>query len=115
MAAATHNIVIEKGATLKLPLRLKDSLGVALNLTGYSGRMQVRESLDNPLPALNLTTAGGHITVDAQGLLYVKASAALTDALTITAGVYDLELEAPNGDVDRLLEGRVRIKPAVTR
>ena len=33
----------------------------------------------------------------------------------IAVAVYDLEIQSPGGDVDRLLEGTVKIKPNVTR
>lgn len=114
MTAVKRDLVIEKGATFRLNLRLKSKTsGLYLNLTGYQGRMQIRESIEAPEPALDLTTAD--FTFDAEGRCRVSASAAATAALTIPAGVYDLEIESPGGEVDRLLEGRVKIKPNVTR
>jgi hypothetical protein len=112
MAAVKRKIVIEKGATFRLNLRLKDELGVFLNLTGYVGRMQVRATLDSEVVALDLS---GGFTFDAVGRCRVRATAAQTTALTIAAGVYDLEIESPAGDVDRLFKGAVVIEPNVTR
>jgi hypothetical protein len=42
-------------------------------------------------------------------------TAAQTSALKAGTYVYDLELEAPNGEVIRLIEGRFVITPEVTR
>ena len=42
MAAGKYNFTIEQGTTVKLELAYKDSSGSAIDLTGYSGRMQIR-------------------------------------------------------------------------
>lgn len=113
MTAAKRDIVIEKGATFRLNLVLTDAAGVLMDLTGYQGRMQVREAVATETPALDL--AGAQFTFGADGRCQVKAAATLTTALTITQGVYDLEIESPAGEVDRLLEGKVKVKLNVTR
>jgi hypothetical protein len=41
MAATTYDILIEQGATYSQVVTYKES-GVAVNLTGYTARMQVR-------------------------------------------------------------------------
>ena len=114
MTAVKRDLVIEKGATFRLNLRLSSkTTGLPLDLTGYSGRMQVRETLVAEVVALDLS--GVDFTFDATGKCRVKASAARTTALAIVGGVYDLEIESPAGDVERLFEGKVKIKPNVTR
>lgn len=114
MAAAELNLVIEKGATFRWPLTLSDVNG-PMDLTGFNARMHVRETVDSPEVLLDLSTYNGAITVTAAGVLYVKASAAQTDAITARKGVYDLELEYPDGEVDRLFKGKVTFDPSVTR
>ena len=42
MAAGKYNFTIEQGTTIRLELQYKDSSGSAIDLTGYSGRMQIR-------------------------------------------------------------------------
>jgi hypothetical protein len=86
-----------------------------LDLSDCLARMQVRQRMDSEEVALDLTTENGAITLTDQGVLSVKATAAATDALTINKGYYDIELEWPNGDVDRLFEGKVTVKASVTR
>lgn len=117
MSAAKQNITIEKGATFRMTIRWVDSLGVAIPLTGYIARMHVRLTVDaaDP-PLLNLTSGGGEITIDApNGILTIKVSATVTAGLTFTDGVYDLEVESPTGEVDRLVQGSVLVSPEVTR
>ena len=42
MPAGKYTLLIEQGATLNLSLAYKDSANAAVNLTGYSGKMQIR-------------------------------------------------------------------------
>lgn len=113
MAAQKIDLVIEKGATFRWPLRLSAG-GVPMSLTGYKARMQVRESVAAPTTVLDLSTENGAITFD-ENLVLVVASDEATELVTASRGVYDLELEYPNGEVDRLFEGKVTFKPSVTR
>jgi hypothetical protein len=115
MAAATHDIYIEQGATFRLSLVWKDSAQAPINLTGYTARMQIRQSIASSTTVLSLTTAQAITLGGALGTIEVVISAAQTSALTIRKGVYDLELEASNGVVTRLLQGSVEVSPEVTR
>lgn len=116
MAAATHDILIEQGATFRLSLVWKDSLGAPINLTGYTARMQVRHKITDAAPLLTFTTANGAITLGGSaGTIEVVGSATSTDVLTVKSGVYDLEMVAPTGEVTRLIEGSATITPQVTR
>lgn len=119
MAAATYKLVIEQGSTFRLLLRLTNADGTTPDLTGYTARMQIRETLDSPQPLYELTTqdrpAGG-ITIDGPaGTIALRVSAADTTALAWPRGVYDLELQAPDGDVGKLLKGEVVVEREVTR
>jgi hypothetical protein len=118
MVAGRLNLVIEQGATFSYPLTVSDS-GVTRNLTGYTARMMVREDVDATSPLLTLTTENGRIIiapdqVGDKGEMSLLITAADTAALTFDSGVYDLELV--NGSVvERLLEGKVKLKKEVTR
>jgi len=118
MAAANYTITIEQGSVFDLNLVYKDSNEVPINLTGYSARMQVRQKYSSPDPLLSLSTLDGSITLGgALGTIHAKATASMTQALTIKQGVYDLELVPPSGagDAFRLVEGIVIVTPEVTR
>ena len=115
MPAATYNIKIEQGATFELTATYTDSAGAAIDITGYSARMQVRRTKNSSTTLLDLTSVSGITITGASGLLEIVASATLTAAITGTVGVYDLEIESAGGVVTRLLEGAVEISKEVTR
>jgi hypothetical protein len=116
MSAGIYDIYIEQGATYNQPLVWKDSSGTAVNVTGYTARMQIRKTVDATTIILTLTTENGRITVGgSNGLITLLVSAADTAALTTFCGVYDLEVISPAGVVTRLLEGQVEVSKEVTR
>lgn len=111
MGAARYLIRIEQGATWKPVLTLRDT-----NLTGYTARMQIRPDIDSNVVLLELSTANGKISIDGPaGQIKPALTDVETAAITWTSGVYDLELIAPGGDVQRLLKGPVEVDPEVTR
>lgn len=113
MPAANYDILIEQGATYRQKIVWKDSDGVAINLSTYSGRMQVRQ-LNTEAILLNLTEGSG-ITLGLDGSIEIYASATQTTALPIVLAKYDLELEDSSGVVTRLMQGDVTISAEVTR
>jgi len=77
--------------------------------------MQVRPSHTSENLILNLSTGNG-ITVDGEhGKISITITAGQTTSLIAGTYVYDIELIAPNGDVDRILEGKFIVTPEVTR
>lgn len=126
MSAGRYDITLEQGATFDIPLRYKTPGGVAVDLTGYSARMQVREAPASPvLVEFNSTlTANGFILMSgasedredgANGNLRLFMTAANTAALARFRGRYDLELHDSTGYVTRLLEGQFAVEPEITR
>lgn len=87
----------------------------AVNLAGYTGRMQIRQAVGSPSPVIELTTSNGRMTLGgAAGTVAIAITAADTADLPAGQFVYDLELI--NGTtVTRLLEGRATISAEVTR
>ena len=114
---AKHNCFVYRGATFSEQIEWKDENGVAIDLTGYTARLHMRETLEAPIPFLTLTTENGGIALGGTaGTVDLLVSAAATSAIAATSGVYDLELVAGDGvTVTRLLEGLVTISPEVTR
>ena len=116
MAAATHNLTIEQGATFMLNLVYKDSTGTPINLSGYSARMQIRRAYTSPSSLATFSTENGRIALGTvSGTIEVTGDAALTSALAAKTAVYDLELVSPVGAVTRLIRGTVTITPEVTK
>ena len=115
MAATTYDLLIEQGATFSQLVTYKEA-GVAINLTGYTARMQVRSTLESATTVVELTTANVRIALGgAAGTITLTISAADTAALTAGRGVYDLELVSGSGIVTRLLQGVATISRNVTR
>jgi hypothetical protein len=115
MAATTYDILIEQGATYSQVITYKDN-GVAVNLTGYTARMQVRATLESASTLVELTTANSRIALGGTaGTISLTISATDTAALTSGRGVYDLELVSGSGIVTRLLQGVATISRNVTR
>ena len=126
MAAGRYSFVIEQGATLNLELQYKDSNGTPINLTDYSGRMQIRpsvtsttvyitlsSSLDADGIGLNFSGSNG-TTPPTSGSIGVYISAASSSALNFDQAVYDLEIYS-GSYVSRILEGQVKLSLNVTR
>jgi len=115
MAATTYDLLIEQGATFSQLITYEEA-GVAINLTGYTARMQVRSTLESASTVVELTTANGRIALGgAAGTITLTISATDTAALTSGRGVYDLELVSGGGIVTRLLQGVATISRNVTR
>jgi hypothetical protein len=114
MPAGNYDIYIEQGATLSLPIIWKDSDGNVINITGYTARMQVRQTRPSTTVLLSATTENGKLVIDgSNGKVTISLSA--TAAITWLTGVYDLELASPGGVVTRLIEGSVTVSQEVTR
>lgn len=125
MPAGRYNLLIEQGATFEVELQYKDSNGVVVDLTGYSGRLQIRPSIGSPTAylclssslnadgtGLNFSGSNGS-TPPASGSIGVYISAATSSMLTFNTGVYDLEI-ASGSFVTRLLQGNVQLSKEVT-
>lgn len=111
-----YDLEIKQGATLSLTATWKDSNGAAVNLTGYTARMQVRATYDSSATILSLTSSSGITLGGVAGTIAISASAMVTAALTAPwSGVWDLELVSGSGEVTRLLEGAASVSPEVTR
>ena len=114
--AETYELPIDQGGTLQVPFFLKDENGTALNLTGYSARMQMRTSYNATVPSLSLSSTDGSITIDAAlGKLTLNATAATTASLAARRYVYDIEIVSPSGFVTRIVQGNAVVSPEVTR
>lgn len=109
------DIGIKQGATFDNTLVwTKD--GSAVQLDGYTARLQVRATLNSTATLLELTTEnGGIVLTAATGEIQLVITAVATAAFTWTAGTYDLEMITSTGKVRRLLEGKVKVSKEVTR
>ncbi|MBP7657633.1 MAG: hypothetical protein KA742_13940 [Pseudoxanthomonas sp.] len=114
MAAAKTKLKIEQGATFRKVFIWK-AAGVPVDLTGWTGRMQIRPDVASDEVIASLTTENGGIDIEDAGTFVLYLSSEQTTAMTFDSAVFDLELVAPNGDVTRLMQGVVTLSPQVTR
>lgn len=125
MAAGKYSFVIEQGATLNFQINWTDESGSAIDLSGYGGKMQIRQnyetsplitlssSLQSDGTGINVSGSNG-ITPLASGSIGIYISAYSSSLLDFNEGIYDLELVKGN-EVTRLLEGKVKLSKNVTR
>jgi len=109
-----YNIVMYQGASFDYTFTWKIN-NTVVNLTGYTARMQVRRSHRAEEAVLSLVDGDGIILGGSAGTITLQADAELTASIDAASYVYDLELEAPGGEVYRILEGTFRVSPEVTR
>jgi hypothetical protein len=123
MAAGELDFTIEQGATFDMPLAWRDADGTLIDTSGYTARMQVRETVTSGTAMIDLTNGDGitlGIGTTSDGFQYnvrVGMTSGETAALTLDRtqkAVYDLELSG-GGIVTRLLKGRITLDPEVTR
>lgn len=117
MAAAKLNLIIEKGATLNvLGTWTAQATGVPIDLTGCTALGHVREDLESAIPLLTLSTLNGRVLLGGKdGTVRIRVQDEDTAVIPWTAGVYDLLIAFPNGDVVKLWRGSVAVVPSVTR
>lgn len=127
--AVRYDVTADQGATLHLTFlwrqpSVNDTPGNPVNLDGYTARMHLRTQITDPEPALELTTDNGRIILGAAdpdtaadpttGLITLWVDADTTTTLDAGTYVYDLELVAGT-HVTRFIEGKVKLRPEVTR
>ena len=110
--ASISNLTIDQGTTYSVTITVNDDTGSARNLTGYTGRSQMRRSY--------YTSANTAFTVSvtnpANGEISITLTAAQTANVKAGRYVYDLELVNSNTTtVERVVEGIVTVYPEATK
>ena len=110
--ASISNLTIDQGTTYSVTITVNDDTGSARNLTGYTGRSQMRRSYYSSAN----TAFTVSVTNPANGEISITLTAAQTANVKAGRYVYDLELVSANSiTVERVVEGIVTIYPEVTR
>jgi len=131
MAAGKYSFVIEQGATTDFEVQYTDSSGTPVDLTDYTGRLQIRStyaqdsgelyltlssSLNSDGTGLNFSGSNGS-TPPTSGSIGIYIAACTSSALTFNEALYDLEIYSGSGDCSyttRLLGGKVKLSKEVT-
>ena len=113
-APGVLNLTCYQGASFDRTLTWKID-GTAVNLTGYSARMQVRSTYSSSTAVVSLTDGSGITLGGAAGTIVIEITAATTAGIAEGQYVYDLELVSGSGAVTRLVEGTFIVDPEVTK
>jgi hypothetical protein len=142
MPASRYDIYAEQGTTFKLHLHYKYSGGTGIDLSNFTGAMQVRRSSKDDKVILFLTNGGitgGGITGEFSigsgiagvggisfntslsggtgytGGIFIKADATTMKNAPYGKHFYDLELTNTLGEVIRPIEGTFEVSREITR
>jgi hypothetical protein len=119
-----YDLITDQGSTVHQVFTVKNSAKKALNLTGYSARMQVRgRDLTTQDPGLIIIAE--YRTEDADGSLVVNGNAGTVTLLIRPMEmaeiapdkyVYDIEVESENaGETTRIIQGKFIVRAEVTK
>jgi hypothetical protein len=115
ISPATYNFTIYEGATFSKSFQLQDEDENNLGTSGWTARMQLRESYSAPSSILSLTSGDGYLSINSTGLISLTLLATQTANLPENRVlVYDIEV-VDGSTVYRILMGSVTISPEVTR
>lgn len=115
------DLVGKQGSTWRFVLEIKQSNNSPMNLTGYTARGQIRKFYNSRDVVKSFTCTIMNPATD--GKIGVMLSA--TDTAAIKCGgtpkeltstyVYDIEIESSEGEVTRVLQGKLYVDPEVTK
>ena len=129
--AANYEIQAQQGETFQLHMTYKDNDNAVVNLSSYTGRMQVRRSLISGSVLLDIDSSGVTSGISG-GTGSVAMNTSATGATGTTGGIlvtvdavsmalvpsgrhfYDLELVS-GATVSRILQGRFDCSGEITR
>jgi len=131
MAAGRYNFQIEQGSTVDFTINYTDSAGVAIDLTDYQARMDIRpsagsdtlyatlsSSLQSDFTGINMTplSTAGLTLPKSSGSLRIYISAASSSAFDFKTAQYDLEVYSGSAPVTvtKLLIGQINLIKEVT-
>lgn len=118
MTAAIYNFEINQGTTFKKNIFWKNAdTNEAMNLTGYTARMQARRSYTDDTVLFDLTSTNGLIQLTPTlGKIVITIPATQTSTFTDwTRAKYSLRVTSPDGTVTRLLEGDITLAKDIIR
>ena len=113
--AGQKNFEVDQNATFSFVVEYKDDNGNAIDLTGASAKMQVRDTKGGAKLAVTLTSPSGGIVIDpVNGKLTIKMTPTQTNKLFYPKSSYDLMVVDSNGNKIKLLEGFMTLNRSVT-
>jgi hypothetical protein len=114
MKPGIANLVCPRGSTFQRTLTFRIGRN-AVDITGWTARMQVRERYESDSALVSLVSGSGITLGGTAGTIAISINAVTTAGFPSGTHVYDLELINTTGEVTRLLEGKFTVTPEVTR
>ena len=116
MPATLVDLLFEQGAKFERNIQVRNSDGTPKDLTGYSGRMQIRPTYSSATVLLDATTANGMVTINSPGgIVTVTVGADVTALMTFNSAYYDIEVFSSPTNVIRIAKGSASLSLEVTR
>jgi hypothetical protein len=113
--AGQKNFEVDQNATFSFILEYKDDNDNAIDLTGASAKMQIRDTKGGSKLAVTLTSPSGGITINGPtGTLNIKMTPTQTNKLFYPKSSYDVMVVDSNGNKIKLLEGFMTLNRSVT-
>lgn len=110
--AAIANLTIDQGANFNSDVTVKDANGNPFNLSGYTARSKMAKGYESTKTRVTITST---ISTDpASGVVTLSLNSTQTEALDASRYVYDLEIVSGSGEVTRVIEGLIQVRPQVT-
>jgi len=113
--AGQKNFEVDQNATFSFVVEYKDDNGNAIDLTGASAKMQVRDVKGGTKLAVTLTSPSGGIVINGTlGKVTVTLTPTQTNKLFYPKSVYDIMVVDSNANKIKLLEGFLTLNRSVT-
>jgi hypothetical protein len=103
------NITIDQGADFTETFVSKESNGSTSNLTGYSGKAQIKKYPDSTTSksfTISITGATGQVAI--------AMTSGITSSLSPGRYLYDVSLTSSSGAVSRLTQGMALVTAGIT-
>lgn len=111
-----YDFSLNQGTDFTLQFGMKDPNGKAIDLTGYSAAMQMRQKASNIIAIDTLTTANGRIIFEPEdGVIKITFPHEVTENYPAGDLYYDLELVSGGNQITRLMQGKIKVIEEVTR
>ena len=115
-----EELIIDQGADVSVEIELVEQDGSKKDLTGYSVAAKMKRNYNSTDSADVVSFTTGIAEPASDGVITISLTNTQTDALS-TRGryVYDVEISNLDSDsntiIERVLEGKIRVSPSVTR
>lgn len=108
------NFSIDAGTDLQIKVSFADAQGQPVNISSYKAAMQVRNCYGSDAALDTLTTENGRIT-KGDTYMILNFTNVATSGLKCGSLVYDLKLISAAGKVSKVMSGKIRVSPEVTK